>query len=80
MESRHYDIETVNQLIKTTIDSVDGYRSAAEAADSQQFQSIFSNARMNGSRLPINYVIMCVRSVAIPKMMARWPRAHTACL
>ncbi len=41
MESRHYDIETVNQLIKTTIDSVDGYRSAAEAADSQQFQSIF---------------------------------------
>jgi uncharacterized protein (TIGR02284 family) len=41
MEPRHHEIETVNELIKTTIDSVDGYRSAAEDADSNQFQSIF---------------------------------------
>ena len=41
MDTRHHDIETVNDLIKTTIDSVDGYRSAAESADSGQFQSIF---------------------------------------
>lgn len=41
MDIRNHDIETVNDLIKTTIDSVDGYRSAAEDADSGQFQSIF---------------------------------------
>ncbi|MFN3450633.1 MAG: PA2169 family four-helix-bundle protein [Sphingorhabdus sp.] len=41
MEARSHEIETVNDLIKTTIDSVDGYRSAAEDADSNQFQSIF---------------------------------------
>lgn len=41
MDTRHHDIETVNDLIKATIDSVDGYRSAAESADSGQFQSIF---------------------------------------
>jgi uncharacterized protein (TIGR02284 family) len=41
MDVRNHDIETLNDLIKTTIDSVDGYRSAAEDADSHQFQSIF---------------------------------------
>lgn len=41
MEARNHDIETVNDLIKTTIDSVDGYRSAAEDANSNQFQAIF---------------------------------------
>ena len=41
MDARNHDIATVNDLIKTTIDSVDGYRSAAEDADSNQFQSIF---------------------------------------
>ena len=41
MEARNHDIETVNDLIKTTIDSVDGYRSAAEDANSHQFQAIF---------------------------------------
>lgn len=41
MDARNHDIETLNDLIKTTIDSVDGYRSAAEDADSSQFQSIF---------------------------------------
>ncbi|MFN3618981.1 PA2169 family four-helix-bundle protein [Sphingorhabdus sp.] len=41
MDIRNHDIETINSLIKTTIDSVDGYRSAAEDADSGQFQSIF---------------------------------------
>lgn len=41
MESQNHDIDTVNDLIKTTIDSVDGYRSAGEDANSGQFQSIF---------------------------------------
>lgn len=41
METRNHEIETVNTLIKTTIDSVDGYREAAEDANSGQFQSIF---------------------------------------
>lgn len=41
MQSQDHDIETLNDLIKTTIDSVDGYRSAGEDADNSQFQSIF---------------------------------------
>lgn len=41
MDANNHEIETVNDLIKTTIDSVDGYRTAAEDADSRQFQSIF---------------------------------------
>lgn len=41
MQSQNYDIETLNELIKTTIDSVDGYRAAAEDADSRQYQSLF---------------------------------------
>ena len=41
MDARDHDIETINSLIKTTIDSVDGYRSAAEDATNNQFQSIF---------------------------------------
>ena len=41
MDSQNHDIDTVNDLIKTTIDSVDGYRSAGEDASSGQFQSIF---------------------------------------
>ena len=50
MESQKHDIETVNDLIKTTIDSVDGYRAAGEDANSGQFQSIFfdrANERSN---------------------------------
>lgn len=41
MQSQNYDIETLNELIKTTIDSVDGYRAAAEDANTGQFQSVF---------------------------------------
>lgn len=41
MQTHDHEIDTVNTLIKTTIDSVDGYRSAAEDANSGQFQSIF---------------------------------------
>lgn len=42
MQTMNHEIETVNTLIKTTIDSVDGYRAAAEDANNGQFQSIFS--------------------------------------
>lgn len=41
MQTMSHEIETVNTLIKTTIDSVDGYRSAAEDANNGQFQSLF---------------------------------------
>jgi uncharacterized protein (TIGR02284 family) len=41
MDPHHTDISTLNGLIKTTIDSVDGYREAAEDANNSQFQSIF---------------------------------------
>lgn len=41
MYSIGHDIETVNGLIKTTIDSVNGYRSAAKDADSSRFQTMF---------------------------------------
>jgi uncharacterized protein (TIGR02284 family) len=50
MESQNHDIETINDLIKTTIDSVDGYRAAGEDADNGQFKSIFfdrANERAN---------------------------------
>jgi uncharacterized protein (TIGR02284 family) len=41
MQNQDHDIETLNELIKTTIDSVDGYRAAAKDAESSQFQSMF---------------------------------------
>lgn len=41
MQNNDHDIDTVNGLIKTTIDSIDGYRAAAKDADSSQFQSMF---------------------------------------
>ncbi len=37
----NHEIETVNSRIKTTIDSLDGYRSAAEDTSSGQLQFIF---------------------------------------
>ena len=42
MDARDHEIDTLNDLIQTTIDSVDGYRTAAEDADSKQFQAMFS--------------------------------------
>lgn len=41
MDTNSYDIDAVNSLIKTTVDSIDGYRSAAEDAENTQFQAIF---------------------------------------
>lgn len=41
MRSQHHSIDTINDLITVTIDSVDGYRSAAEDANSGQFKSVF---------------------------------------
>jgi uncharacterized protein (TIGR02284 family) len=41
MNPNEREVDTLNDLIKTTIDSVDGYRSAAEDADSANFRSIF---------------------------------------
>lgn len=41
MQSQNHNIEIVNDLITTTIDSVDGYREAGEEANSDQFRSVF---------------------------------------
>jgi uncharacterized protein (TIGR02284 family) len=39
-----YDIRTLNSLIATTIDSVDGYETAATDASVEQFASMFRSA------------------------------------
>lgn len=41
MTDTSHDIRTLNGLIATTIDSVDGYRSSAEAIDSSRFDELF---------------------------------------
>lgn len=41
MTDTSHDIRTLNSLIATTIDSVDGYRSSAEAIDSSRFDELF---------------------------------------
>ncbi len=44
MTDTSHDISTLNGLIATTIDSVDGYRTSAEAVESPRFAELF-NAR-----------------------------------
>lgn len=41
MTPNEREVDTLNDLIKTTIDSVDGYRSAAEDAEHSEYRSIF---------------------------------------
>lgn len=41
MTPNEREVDTLNNLIKTTIDSVDGYRSAAEDAENGTYRSIF---------------------------------------
>ena len=36
------DIKTLNSLIATTIDSINGYRESADAVDSAQFRELFN--------------------------------------
>ena len=36
------DVSTLNSLIATTIDSIDGYRESADAVDSQSFRDLFN--------------------------------------
>ena len=42
MTDTSHDISTLNGLIATTIDSVDGYRSSAEAVESTRFAELFT--------------------------------------
>lgn len=77
MDARNHDIETVNGLIKTTIDSVDGYRSAAEDADSNQFQSIFLNAQMSVNMWLRNFANMCAPLAAIRRTTGQLWLART---
>jgi uncharacterized protein (TIGR02284 family) len=49
-DTNTYDVSILNGLIETTIDSVDGYRAAAEAKESSRFVSMFfdrANEREN---------------------------------
>jgi uncharacterized protein (TIGR02284 family) len=62
MHEAKYDVDTLNGLIKTTIDSVDGYRGAAEDVDSGQFQSMFF-ARANERDSVVNDLQSYVRSL-----------------
>lgn len=41
MTPNEREVDMLNDLIKTTIDSVDGYRSAAEDAEHSQYRTIF---------------------------------------
>ena len=41
MTDTSHDIRTLNSLIATTIDSVDGYRSSADAIDNPRFGELF---------------------------------------
>jgi uncharacterized protein (TIGR02284 family) len=62
MQSHDKDITTLNDLIKTTIDSVDGYRAAGEDADSGQFSSIFFD-RANERQEVVTRLQQYVRSI-----------------
>lgn len=42
MTDTNHEIRTLNSLIATTIDSIDGYRSSAEAVDSTRFAEQFT--------------------------------------
>jgi uncharacterized protein (TIGR02284 family) len=42
METNDHAVDVLNGLIKTTLDSVGGYREAAENADTSQFKSMFT--------------------------------------
>ena len=42
MTDTSHDIRTLNGLIATTIDSVDGYRTSAEAVDNSRFAELFT--------------------------------------
>ena len=43
MTDTSYDIKTLNGLIATTLDSVDGYTEAAKDADSSRYGSLFTS-------------------------------------
>ncbi len=62
MHESKYDVDTLNSLIKTTIDSVDGYRGAAEDVDNSQFQSMFFD-RANERDGVVNELQTYVRSL-----------------
>jgi uncharacterized protein (TIGR02284 family) len=42
MTDRNHDISTLNNLIATTLDSVDGYAEAAKAAETGRFTALFT--------------------------------------
>lgn len=43
MTDTNHDIRTLNSLIATTVDSVDGYRSSAEAVDNPRYAEMFTS-------------------------------------
>jgi len=61
MADTSHDIRTLNSLIATTIDSIDGYTEAAKDSESSRFGQMFSRPKSPAL-------------AEIPKMTARrWP-------
>jgi uncharacterized protein (TIGR02284 family) len=47
----HHAVDVLNGLIKTTLDSVNGYREAAENADRSQYKGMFADRVMKREQL-----------------------------
>ena len=62
MADSDYDIRTLNSLIATTLDSVEGYREAAEDIDNSRFGSMFT-ARAQERRTVVSDLQAQVRSL-----------------
>jgi uncharacterized protein (TIGR02284 family) len=51
MQTNDHAVDVLNGLIKTTLDSVGGYREAADNADKSQFKSMFTQRATKRSEL-----------------------------
>ena len=82
MTDTSHDIRTLNGLIATTIDSVDGYRTSAEATSTTRASPNCSPpAPANARRSPNSSAPKCAASAAIPRTTAPCsPRGHRAFL
>jgi len=50
-ESNQHAVDVLNGLIKTTLDSVGGYKDAADSADSSRFKGMFAERAMKREQL-----------------------------
>ena len=54
--SPEYDVDVLNGLIETTLDSVDGYEAAAQDARDPRFATMFSTRAVTSSEPPTGRV------------------------